>query len=690
VDAMLRKIVSKIFSVDLRGRLVLGFLVATCLTGLIATAIGIRMINRNMIDEVQRKVEQDINSAALIYGYSMERLETRLECLSHGFTFHRPRTSDREAVLEEFAGMLRGEHETWRLYAGLDMLTLVDAEGRVIYRALNPKASGDTLLWDPVVGQCISGKTPRSSTILMPVDMIIRENPGLSARLDIPIVKTPQSVEMMKTRLSEGMVQRAAWPLLDETGALIGVLAAGTLVNRNDSIVDTIRETVFHDEKYKGRDTGFATIFQQGIRVATNVKTATQERAVGTIVSKEVYERVILRGEKWIGRAFVVNDWYISAYAPLRDINGTVIGMLYTGILEAKYRDVMRLTVWTFLGVTIMGMIIAFGISYYLGHTIIKGIERLKEATESIASGDLNYQLPRDRFSEFDILDTAFNTMARSLKDRDERLQKAFAQITRTERLVALGQIAAGVAHEINNPLGGILLYSNLVFEELPEESAVQRDNMQKIIYQTNRCKQIVQNLLDFARAPSGEMLPLDINRVIRTALALVKDQSMFHRIEVVTRYADDLPFMRGDRSRLEQVFLNLFINAADAMERGGTLTISTELLIRRTDGMADVFFQTEKICLLGSTQTVKITVADTGKGIDRVFQAHIFEPFFTTKAPGQGTGLGLSIAYGIIQQHEGFMDVESEPGRGTSFIIFLPAGELVQERDAADGGNSA
>jgi two-component system, cell cycle sensor histidine kinase and response regulator CckA len=167
-----------------------------------------------------------------------------------------------------------------------------------------------------------------------------------------------------------------------------------------------------------------------------------------------------------------------------------------------------------------------------------------------------------------------------------------------------------------------------------------------------------------------------------------VKDQSMFHRIEVVTRYADDLPFMRGDRSRLEQVFLNLFINAADAMERGGTLTISTELLSRRTDGMADVFFQTEKICLLGSTQTVKITVSDTGKGIDKVFQAHIFEPFFTTKAPGQGTGLGLSIAYGIIQQHEGFMDVESEPGRGTSFIIFLPAGESVQERDA-DGGIS-
>jgi len=252
------------------------------------------------------------------------------------------------------------------------------------------------------------------------------------------------------------------------------------------------------------------------------------------------------------------------------------------------------------------------------------------------------------------MLDEAFNTMARSLKDRDERLQKAFQRITQTERLASLGQMAAGVAHEINNPLGGILLYSNLVLEEMgPDDPS--RDNMQKIIYQTERCKKIVQNLLDFARTPSGDMTPLSINEVIMTSLNLVKDQSIFHGIEIVTELSEGLPTIMGDPSRLEEVFLNLFINASDAMCGKGRLRIASRV---------------------SSTGMVVITISDTGKGIDRAYLPHIFEPFFTTKEPGQGTGLGLSITYGIIQKHNGIIDVESEPGRGTTFTITLPPTE--------------
>jgi signal transduction histidine kinase len=249
------------------------------------------------------------------------------------------------------------------------------------------------------------------------------------------------------------------------------------------------------------------------------------------------------------------------------------------------------------------------------------------------------------------MLDEAFNNMARSLKDRDERLQKAFQRITVTERLASLGQMAAGVAHEINNPLGGILLYSNLVLEEM-DPADQSRQNMEKIIYQTERCKKIVQSLLDFARTPSGDLSRLDVNHVILTSLNLVKDQSIFHGIEVKTELADGLPPVMGDLSRLEEVFLNLFINATDAMCGRGTLTIASRL---------------------SSTGVVKIAITDTGKGIDKAYLPHIFEPFFTTKDPGQGTGLGLSITYGIIQKHGGFIDVVSEPGTGTTFTITLP-----------------
>lgn len=242
--------------------------------------------------------------------------------------------------------------------------------------------------------------------------------------------------------------------------------------------------------------------------------------------------------------------------------------------------------------------------------------------------------------------------LRRSLKDRDDRLQKAFQRINSNERLASLGQRAAGVAHEINNPLGSILLYSNLVLEEMsPDDTS--RSNMEKIIYQAERCKKIVQNLLDFARTPSGDMSPLSINDVILTSLNLVKDQPMFMGIEVVTEFANELPQVVGDLSRFEEVFLNLFVNAADAMEGKGILKITSRL---------------------SSTGMVKISISDTGKGIDKACLPHIFESFFTTKDPGQGTGLGLSITYEIIRKHGGLIDVESEPGKGTTFIITLPS----------------
>ncbi|HQJ08222.1 MAG TPA: ATP-binding protein, partial [Deltaproteobacteria bacterium] len=190
------------------------------------------------------------------------------------------------------------------------------------------------------------------------------------------------------------------------------------------------------------------------------------------------------------------------------------------------------------------------------------------------------------------------------------------------------------------------------VLEEMGDDHPG-RKNMEKIIYQTDRCKKIVQNLLDFARTPSGDMRQVSVNDVALTSLNLVKDQSMFLGIRVESDLADNLPLIMGDISRLEEVFLNLFINAADAMDNKGTLKIRT---------------------WLSTTNAVKISISDTGKGIDKAYLPHIFEPFFTTKDPGQGTGLGLSITYGIIQKHNGFIDVESEPGKGTTFVITLPS----------------
>jgi len=634
---------------NLQVRLVIGFLIAAGLTGLVATLVGIRIINQNNIEMTHKEIRKNITTAQLIYDYQLERLGVLMQVTALRCPLQTAIYTGDVKTMRELSGLIRKDALQT---SGMDMLDVADASGNVLYRAGNPDVRGDNILWDPVVRRCLVGKKPVTATALLPVGFIEQENPALASRTRIPILKTPYAIKVNEPYLVNGMVIRAAYPILDIEGNLLGVLAGGILLNKDYYLVDRIKQTNYGNEKYLGHDLGNATIFQEGVRISTNVMTSDNQRAVGTIISKEVYDRVIAQNKNWIGRrAFVANDWYISAYVPMYDIDHKIIGILYTGILEAKYRDLMYRTIWIFLGVTSLGMLLAFIISFTLGHSIIRRIRILKHATEAIASGNLNYQLPPGKSSGFDMLDEWFNNMAKSLKDRDERLQKAFSQITNAEKLAAVGQMAAGVAHEINNPLGGILLYSNLILEDMKPEDPW-RENMEKIVYQTNRCKGIVQDLLNFARTPTGELLPLDINDVIRNTINLVKDQFAFFGVEITTDLQPNLPQIKGDSLKLEEVFLNLFMNAADAMGGKGRLTIKSE---KTVDNHA------------------KIMVSDTGKGIDKSFLPHIFEPFFTTKDAGHGTGLGLSIIYGILKNHNGSIHVESDPGSGTTFYILLP-----------------
>lgn len=645
--------------ISLQTWLVILFLIATSLTGLITSAVGIRIINSNTNELLNREIKQNINTARLIYDYHLEKLTTQLQIISLKYPLQKAfmgGDADLHAVL---GTMLKNGIRTSEDMPGLDMLSVTDTSGKVLYSASNPDTYGNSLLWDPVVQRCLDYKNPVSGTILMSLESIKKETPGLENRIKIPLVSTPHSITYSYPILKDGMVLRAAFPIIDSSNNLLGALVGGVLINRDFSIVDQISETLYHHESYKFHDLGYATLFLGGVRVSTNVLTSDAKRAVGTIVSKEVYDRVIKSGKEWTGRrAFVVDDWYFSTYMPIRDPKNNIIGMIYTGILEAKFMDQQYRTIVIFLSITIAGVLVAFFLSYTIGRTIVKRMRILKEAAEAIGSGNLTYQVQSDRASGFNMLEEAINNMAKSLKERDERLQKAFIQITKAERLAAIGHMAAGVAHEINNPLGGILLFSSLILEDLSQTDP-NRSNIEKIIYQTNRCKGIVQELLSFSRSPESEMVPLDINRIIMTTLDLVKVQPVFSEIEIINDFGMSLPEIYGDRLRLEEVFINIFANAGDAMRGAGRLTIRTKY----TDNAF-----------------IRIWIADTGYGIDKSNLSHIFEPFFTTKDPGQGTGLGLSIVYSIIKNHNGIIEVESEQGKGTTFIITLPV--LSQEQN--------
>lgn len=224
--------------------------------------------------------------------------------------------------------------------------------------------------------------------------------------------------------------------------------------------------------------------------------------------------------------------------------------------------------------------------------------------------------------------------------------------LSRTEKLAALGQLAAGVAHEINNPLGGILVYSYLLLEDLAA-GAPERTQVEKIVREATRCKEIVQGLLEFSRHMPSKMMPLSINAILEEAISLVEDHLLFQSIQLSRELDPHLPAVFGDKSKLEQVFINLLMNSGESIQGEGRLTVTTEVA--------------------QGGDLVLIRFTDTGPGIPEHLLSRLFDPFFTTKEVGKGVGLGLSISYGIIQKHMGRIYVERTGAEGTVFVIELP-----------------
>jgi two-component system NtrC family sensor kinase len=233
------------------------------------------------------------------------------------------------------------------------------------------------------------------------------------------------------------------------------------------------------------------------------------------------------------------------------------------------------------------------------------------------------------------------------LSKRDQKLLSA-------ERLKATGRLASEIAHELNTPLGGILMYSHLLLEDLPDDDP-NLENVVKINKLAHRCKMIVQGLLDFANEERPRHTLIQINEVIRNVIGFMEDHVLLRGISVKTRLDPDLPRIKGVENKLEQIFINLITNAAQSM-----------------NGVGNLCFET---AFIPETNQVRIECSDTGCGIGEGNLNRVFEPFFTTKEKGTGTGLGLSICHGIIEQHRGTITIQSSEQKGTVLTIFLPSG---------------
>ncbi|WP_303721559.1 ATP-binding protein [Malonomonas rubra] len=328
-----------------------------------------------------------------------------------------------------------------------------------------------------------------------------------------------------------------------------------------------------------------------------------------------------------------------------------------------------------FVSTAVMLVLMSIGQFVFTQKYVCEPVNRLVRHTECLARGDLDARIENVPTDEFGELGQAFNSMASSLAqaqlelrdwgntlehkvaERTEEIHEMQAQLVQSAKLASMGELVAGIAHEINNPLGGILMFSSLA-AKTPELPPQVKENLEVVVSETRRCAKIVRGLLDFSRESIPEKRRDSINRIIRQTLRLVTQQTIFQDIELQCHYDEDLPDLYLDPDQLQQVFFNMFINAAQAIhEGGGILAITTS-------------FDVE-------VAAVKAVVADNGLGIHKEDLNKIFDPFFSTKSK-KGFGLGLSITYGIIKNHGGKISVQSEVGKGTTFTILLPVDENV------------
>ena len=650
---------TKDIRVPITTKLVLGFLIIVAFISTIYMVVGVQLINNRIVSEAQDKVRHDLNAARELYLGDLERISTAVRITADRFFLQEAlQSGNLEEAYDELWKVRKSE--------GMDVLTLTDNKGEVILRTRFVDNIGDDLSSDELIKAVLEKEVPITSTIIVSGADLERESPMLAQNARFTFIDTPLAREREETEETDGMMLKSAYPVFDKHDNLLGILYGGTLINRNFEIVDKVKETVYEEVQYKGKDIGTATIFQDDVRISTNVENEDGTRAIGTRVTEEVYNQVVNDGEPWIGRAYVVNDWYITAYEPIRDVANNIIGILYVGVLEEKYNDIQQGMLLTFFAITIAGALVSLIVGYFIAQRMLVPIFKLVDASKAVAGGDLDAKVEVSTNDELEYLADSFNAMALALKKRDEQLKEfATQKIMASERLALIGQLSANVAHELNNPLTGIVTYSHLILEETDVDDP-KKKSLEKIVGQATRCRDIIRGLLDFSRQRKPDKVLSNINTVMEQCLSFVENQALFHNIEINKDFQEDLPMVVIDPSQVERVIMNMIINAAEAMEGDGELFLTT--YSRQGSGFINLEFQ------------------DNGPGISSENIEKIFDPFFTTKDVGHGTGLGLAISYGVVKAHNGTITVESEISKGTKFIVRLPVKAI---EEVPDNGNA-
>ncbi len=645
-------------------------------------------------DQLYAKVKTDLSVAHDVFARLQRDYLDELKALGESYSFRVALQANDAARLDDQITLLRRTTD-------FDFLHLVGPDRRRTWTG----AGGDseTSTPSPLLEEALRFGKPGVGVQIYFEDALANDAPELEKRIALPLIDTQYAAPTTRRTENRAMVIRAIYPVKGIDGRVVAVLDGGVLLNNNFPFVDTIRDLVYGPGSVPDDGWGTVTVFLDDVRISTNVPLAKGERALGTRVSREVRDQVLGRGDVWVNRAFVVNDWYISAYEPIIDVYGERAGMLYAGFLESPYTNAYLRAI-TFLVVGILIAAAFAGLLVFRGaKSVFKPIEAMTQVVRATQAGeerrireidsqdeigelarqfDSMLELLRERSRQIhqaaDELEIKVDERTRELTEKNVRLQKTInllrqtrQQLATAEKLAALGELTAGVAHEINNPTAVILGNMDVLVRELGGGIEPVKTEIDLIIEQVYRIRAIVEKLLQYARPTqyAGYLEEVDVNTVVEDTLALVKHELATNNAAVRTDFRARNR-ARINRQELQQVVVNLLVNAAHSIPNGGRIELTTR-------DEADI--------------GVEVIVKDYGIGIPLEDLGRVFDPFFTRKE--RGTGLGLSVSYGLIRRYGGQITVESEEGAWTRFTIqllkepvFGQDEEALMERYAARG----
>lgn len=637
-------------AIKLRTRILGSFFAVIAVFALLVAVLGYFIIDKAIMKRAQAKVRNDLNSARELYRQEIDGVRTAVR-------FTALRYFIKEAMSEGDLKDLTAELGKIRDEESLDVLVLTDASGRVIVRAGNPSVTGDSQMDDALVSRVLARNEVVAATCIVPREELMKNGKDLADRAHIKLIPTPKAVPTEQTEVTCGMMLRAAAPVVGYNGSIIGVLYGGRLLNRNYEIVDKIKETVFEAGSYKGKDVGTATIFQGDVRISTNVRTEDGTRAIGTRVSRQVYEQVLNRQIRWVDRAFVVTDWFLTAYEPIKDIDGKAIGMLYVGTLEQPFVDMTRNIFLVFIGIVSIATLLAGFLAVLLAGAVSRPVASVVTATRRLADGELGYEVPSQTNTiELSTLASSFNEMSAQLRDRQERLEKV------NEELASLNKtyldMVGFVSHELKGIVATTILNAAGVRDGLfGEINAQQKRSLESVTRNLYYLRDTVKKFLDLSRIEKGELevkkteikLREDVfNPCIETFAAEIAEKGM-----EVTNEIDAGIKVYADHDLLLIAANNLVGNAIKYGSEAGRIVLSSEDL----------------------GQKIRVTVYNDSRPITAEEKTMLFRKFSRLRSGqekrAKGTGLGLFVTKEIIVGHGGDIWIEPQEN-GNSFIFEL------------------